>query len=120
MFFPIFPAFLFKFLNAARSVGGAGNTPPRGGLQSGRSPATVHGSPRPVETEIKDSLARLLGAVARSDGATLQAEMLRLEGLLEKGRGSLPAQLQHFLERRSYAKAFAYLGGKTNEAQGAH
>jgi len=69
-----------------------------------------------METEIKASLILLLDGISRSDGAAVEREMGRLEGMLEQGRAELPGQLAHFLERRSYAKALAYLGGETPAA----
>jgi hypothetical protein len=62
-----------------------------------------------VESQIKDSLGRLLGAIGRSDAPAVEREMGVLDGILERERAGLPAQLAHFLERRSYAKALAYL-----------
>jgi hypothetical protein len=64
-----------------------------------------------METQIKESLISLLNGIKRSDGEAVAAETSRLDAFLAAGRGSLPAQLTHFLERRSYAKALAYLGG---------
>ena len=64
-----------------------------------------------METEIKDTLVRLLAAIGNSDGAAVTEETTRLDGLLERGREALPGQLAHFLERRSYAKALAFLSG---------
>ena len=66
-----------------------------------------------METEIKESLIFLLDGISRSDGPVVAREMERLEGMLERGRPALPAQLAHFLERRSYAKALMFLGGET-------
>jgi len=64
-----------------------------------------------METQIKESLISLLDGISRSDGKAITTEMARLDELLAAGKASLPAQLRHFLERRSYAKALAYLGG---------
>ena len=63
-----------------------------------------------METQIKESLISLLNGIKRSDGETVAAEMSKLDAILAAGRGKLPAQLAHFLERRSYAKALAFLG----------
>ncbi len=61
-----------------------------------------------------------MNAIKRSDGPVITGEMARLDGLLESGRaaGALPPQLEHFLEKRSYAKALQYLGGETLQIQG--
>jgi hypothetical protein len=65
-----------------------------------------------METEIKESLILLLDGINRSDGPAVTREMGRLEEMLERGRAGLPAQLAHFIERRSYAKALVFLGGQ--------
>lgn len=65
-----------------------------------------------METQIKESLILLLNGINHSDGAVVAAETARLDALLAQGRGNLPAQLEHFLERRSYSKALAFLGGR--------
>ncbi len=72
-----------------------------------------------METEIKESLKLLMDGIKRSDGAVISAEMARLDGLLERGRGRLAPQLAHFLERRSYAKALMLLGGDPDVPAGA-
>jgi len=69
-----------------------------------------------METKIKESLIRMLDGISRSDGRVVASEMTGLDEILERSRRSLPAQLVHFLERRSYAKALAYLGGETPAA----
>ena len=73
-----------------------------------------------MQPQIKDSLISLMDAIKRSDGAVIVAEMTRLDALLESGRaaGTLHPQLEHFLEKRSYAKALQYLGGDTLQDQG--
>jgi len=69
-----------------------------------------------MEAKIRESLVQLLDAIKRSDGPVVAAEMARLDGLLEQNRAALPAQLAHFLERRSYAKALVLLGGEAPAA----
>lgn len=64
-----------------------------------------------METEIKTALNALLAAIGSGDGPGITAGMETLDGLLARGRGALHPQLTHFLERRSYAKALAFLGG---------
>ena len=64
-----------------------------------------------METEIKTSLDLLLTAIHEGNGAVIAAEMTRLDGFLQTGRGRLHPQLVHFLQNRSYAKAHLFLGG---------
>ena len=67
-----------------------------------------------METQIKDSLMSLLGAIKTSNGTVIADEMIRLDGFLEQSRASLHPQLVHFLEKRSYAKAVMFLGGESD------
>ena len=64
-----------------------------------------------AESQIKDALIALLSGITRADAPTINREMGVIEGLTEKHRAELHPQLVHFLERRSYAKALAFLGG---------
>jgi hypothetical protein len=63
----------------------------------------------------------LLEGIKRSDGPVILREMEQLDGWLARGQaaGSLHPQLEHFLEKRSYAKALAFLGGETEIPVGA-
>ncbi len=74
-----------------------------------------------MEPQIKASLISLLDAIKRSDGQRVVSEMERLDGFLLRGQtdGSLHPQLEHFLEKRSYAKALMFLGGETDIPVGA-
>jgi hypothetical protein len=69
-----------------------------------------------MDTEIHDALRGLNAGIAKDDGAAIAAQTARLDELLARHRGSLHPQLAHFLERRSYAKALAWLGGETPAA----
>lgn len=75
----------------------------------------------PLEPQIKAALISLLAGIKRSDGAVIAQEMERLDDLLVRGRadGTLHPQLEHFLEKRSYAKAVMFLGGETDIPLGA-
>ena len=75
----------------------------------------------PMETEIKASLTSLLAAIKAGDGAAVGTDMARLDDLLVRGHaaGALHPQLEHFLARRSYAKALMFLGGVTDIPVGA-
>lgn len=74
-----------------------------------------------MEPQIKAALISLLDAIKRSDGVTIASEMERLDGFLGQGQteGTLHPQLEHFLEKRSYAKALMFLGGETDIPVGA-
>ncbi len=67
-----------------------------------------------MENEIRLSVKTLLDAIKCSDGQAVAAEMERLDGMLERGRGTLHPQLTHFLQNRSYAKALMFLGGESD------
>jgi hypothetical protein len=73
-----------------------------------------------METQIKESLIFLMDAIKRSDGTVIASEMGRLDGFLERGRtaGGLAPQLEHYLEKRSYAKALLFLGGEAQAREG--
>ena len=66
-----------------------------------------------METEIHDALLALNVGIAKRDGAAIAAQAARLDELLARHRGALHPQLAHFLERRSYAKALAWLEDKS-------
>jgi hypothetical protein len=67
-----------------------------------------------METEIHDALLALNAGIAKADGSAIAAQTARLDELLARHRGALHPQLAHFLERRSYAKALAWLEANTN------
>ena len=65
-----------------------------------------------MESQIKTTLAALLAAINSADGAAVANGLTRLDDLVAAAPpGSLHPQLAHFLERRSYAKALAWLDG---------
>jgi hypothetical protein len=72
-----------------------------------------------METQIKDSLRRLMAAIKATDGQTIADETTRLDDAVARGRAGLHPQLVHFLENRSYAKALMFLGGETDIPVGA-
>ena len=72
-----------------------------------------------MESQIKESLTRLLGAIKASDGQVVAVEMGKLDEFLDRGRATLHPQLVHFLQNRSYAKAVMFLGGETDIPVGA-
>ncbi len=69
-----------------------------------------------AESGIKETLVSLLDAIKNSDGNRVTLEMERLDACVEREGGRLHPQLAHFLGRRSYAKALAFLGGETPDA----
>ena len=68
-------------------------------------------SPTDTQSHIKDHLIALLNGIKNSDGHAIAGELANLEEILEKEAGHLPKELVHLLSRRSYARAFEYLGG---------
>ncbi len=64
------------------------------------------------DPQIKAALIQLLDGIKRSDGEAITREMERLDALAKSQRSVLHPQLAHFLERRSYVKALAYLEEK--------
>jgi hypothetical protein len=67
-----------------------------------------------MEDRIKESLIALMDAIKRANGEIVSSEMALLDGYLNEGRQDLHPQLVHFLEKRSYAKAFLFLGGESD------
>ena len=68
---------------------------------------------KPMEdAQIKDSLIALLNGIKNSDGVAISREMATLDEVVAAPRAGLHPQLEHFLQRRSYAKALAFLGGE--------
>lgn len=72
-----------------------------------------------MENQIKQSVGALLVSIKLADGQRVAQEMERLDQLLAEGRETLHPQLVHFLQNRSYAKAWMFLGGETNIPAGA-
>ena len=68
-------------------------------------------SPTDTQSHIKDRLISLLNGIKTSDGHVIAGELAKLEEILENEGGKIPSELAHLLSRRSYAKAFEYLGG---------
>ncbi len=61
--------------------------------------------------ELTQALETLLRAIGPPPGlpAELQAALRRVDGLTQALGPETPAQLRHFLQRRSYVKALEYL-----------
>jgi hypothetical protein len=68
------------------------------------------------QDQIKDALISLLNGIKASDGAAVSQAMAVLDDIVARQGDSLPPQLGHFLERRSYAKALVWLGGEAPAA----
>ena len=66
--------------------------------------------PQPMdETEIKAALMAMTGAIKEANGAATIDALNRVEQFLADHRAGLHLQFAHFLERRSYAKALAWI-----------
>ncbi|MDE2868224.1 MAG: hypothetical protein OXR64_03620 [Chloroflexota bacterium] len=59
-------------------------------------------------TQALETLLRAIGPPA-APPAELQAALRRVDGLTQSLGPDTPAQLRHFLQRRSYVKALEYL-----------
>ena len=68
---------------------------------------------------VKEELENMHRAIARGDGEAISSALTRLDEIVKSERDGLPPRLIHFLERRSYAKAEAFLTEETNTAGGA-
>ena len=71
-----------------------------------------------MEDNIKESLTALMDAIRRADATGIPDEMALLDRYLGEGRSTLHPQLIHFLEKRSYPKALAYLEGEPDVPAG--
>ncbi len=71
-----------------------------------------------TESQIKEALIALLDGIKRADAAIISTQTAALDDAVERGRGAYPAQLVHFLQNRSYAKALLYLGGASDIPRG--
>lgn len=64
-----------------------------------------------MEKEIKETVSGLLEAIACKEQQRIETALERLDTMVEQCRSELHPQLEHFLQNRNYAKAFAFLGG---------
>lgn len=82
-----------------------------------RCTVTRHSQPetgsneRMIEETIKQRLRVLQDSIARGDGSTIGSSLRELDALTSAHEAELHPQLRHFLQRRSYDKALAFLGG---------
>ncbi len=58
-------------------------------------------------------------ATTRGDGEGITSALTRLDEIVKSEREGLPPRLIHFLERRSYAKAEAFLEEEASAGGGA-
>ena len=71
-----------------------------------------------VENKIKAALLRLLDGIKNGDGLVIATEIDLIDKLLVENRLALNPRVVHFLERRSYAKAMAFLDNGPDVAAG--
>lgn len=64
-----------------------------------------------IESSVKKSLQALQSAIRSADADGITAAVTQLDRLTAEHTGQLNPQLLHFLQRRSYEKALAFLGG---------
>jgi hypothetical protein len=66
-----------------------------------------------TEEKLRHALERFDAAARAGDGSAISQALNDIEALHGAHRSELHPQLAHFLEGRSYAKALAWLGGKS-------
>lgn len=71
-----------------------------------------------AEQEVKTALEAFLEATRTGDGVSLSRSMDRLDQFAAGQEAGLSPRLKHFLERRSYAKALAFLEGEDSVPRG--
>ncbi|MCC6415890.1 MAG: hypothetical protein IT582_08280 [Opitutaceae bacterium] len=64
-----------------------------------------------IENTIKQSIDNLLRGIQSRDATVIHAETANLDAMLDSARGQLPPQLIHYLVRRNYIKALAFMEG---------
>lgn len=64
-----------------------------------------------IEEKIKQTLDELAGAIRAADSGTIGSALKELDRLTAEHKRALDPQLLHFLQRRSYEKAQAFLAG---------
>ena len=74
------------------------------------------------EQELKTTLVSMMelirsGAEASADGESLAQLVGRIDELKLEMTGSAPPMLQHYLEKRSYAKALDFLEGRDETSE---
>lgn len=62
--------------------------------------------------QIKDALIELDAGIKSADGARMLEAMERIDALVAALGATLDPRLAHFLERRSYAKALAWVASE--------
>lgn len=72
--------------------------------------------------EIQAALMAVTKAIKEANGPAMTDALDRIETFLAGHRAELHPQFAHFLERRSYAKALAWLesGNPAGRGQGSH
>ena len=70
-----------------------------------------------LERELHQLLSAMLeqieaGPAASEDGPSLVDQLRRIDQLKEELGAQVPSMLQHYLEKRSYAKALDFLEGR--------
>ncbi len=62
-----------------------------------------------IQTILHKHLRQLLAAIANGDGPAISESLGELDKLLAERPGEIDARLRHFLQRRSYEKALAWI-----------
>lgn len=66
---------------------------------------------RMIDKKIKQNLQDLKAAISRADSQTMTDSLQELDRLASESPADIDPQLLHFLKRRSYDKALAFLSG---------
>ena len=66
----------------------------------------------PETVELLQALERLMAAVRSGDGEALRAGLAEVDRQRDALGDDAPPMLRHYLERRSYEKAIAFLEGR--------
>lgn len=64
-----------------------------------------------IQGKIRQTLLRLRDAISTADSETITLALAELDRLAAEHGRELDPQLLHFLQRRSYDKALAFLAG---------
>ncbi len=71
-----------------------------------------------IETQIKESLAKLKDAIAAADAEQIKQSIASVDAALAEHRREINPQVRHFLKNRSYMKALDFLNEEKDIPKG--